>query len=573
MKKKHLKLLSLLLAAATLVGCGGGGGTSNGGDNSSPSGSKPAGTTNPFELKVFNFNGGYGTDWLEAVADRYEKANAGKTITVDGKTYDGVDVVIDPVKKTLADMSTTYNFTSNHVYFHEDVWYMNYLRQGNMLEDITEALTTENPYEPGKTLLSKLSDEQKEFYNVDDKYYGVPHYAGYVGINYDIELFDKKGFWLKDGYSYDGNTANLEDCFTKVASEKSKGSDGVKGTDDDGLPTTYDEFFMLCAFIKQSGVNPITWDNKDRGIYLNWFMQSLAASYEGSEQMMLNYTFNGTAKNLVSVSDDGTVTALGDTAITEENGYELAKQAGKYYALSFLEEIVDNDWYYSKDGSTQFDAQDNFIKGTKDGQIAMLIDGVWWENEADSTFSDQELKNKKPRKEREYGFMPLPAATADQAAERATALQSGAGYSMLDTHSSLCFVGKGISADAKKVAIDFIQFCYTDESLVEFTTITDTTKAVNYTVSDADKAKMSTYGRSLITLQEKSEVIHSFSKNTFYQNNETTFANYNYVFNATLDGTTAAIPFDKFQGGTSAVTYFNGMYTYAKSTRWPSLAK
>ncbi len=569
MKKKLLSVFSMILAAtamaSTFAGCGG---TSGGGTSYTP----PAGTTNPFKLKVFNFNGGYGSEWLKAVETRYEAEKAGKEFVVNGVTYDGVDVEIDAVKKTLGEMANSYNFATNHVYFHEDVWYMNYLRLGNMLDDMTEALTTENPYEEGRTLESKLSAEQKDFYNVDGKYYGIPHYAGYVGLNYDIDLFNEKGYWLKDGYNYDGNTANLAGCFTKSASNKSAGPDGVKGTEDDGLPTTYDEFFMLCGYITQRGDKPMTWDNKNRGIYLNWFMQSLVASYEGGDAMRLNYSFDGTASLVKNFDADGNP-VFEDVTVTSENGYELARQAGKYYALSFMETIADNKWYYSKDGETNTDAQDNFIQGVDDNNVAMLIDGIWWENEADSTFNNEEQIGLPGRKDRNYGFMPLPCATEDKAAERATKLQNcEAGYTMLDTHSSLCFLGKGIDTEEKKVAIDFIQFAYTDVSLTEFTTITDTTKALNYMVGEEDKAKMSSYGRALITLQEKSEIVHAFSKTTFYQNNETTFSNYNRIFDATISGTTASIPLDKFLGGLSAKEYFNGLYDYRKNNLWNSLS-
>lgn len=562
MKKKHLRLLSFVLAAAALVGCGGSGGNNSGSNGSNST--LPSGVTNAFQLKVFNFNGGYGTEWLQKIETRYEAARAGKKFTVNGVEYDGVDVSINPQKSTLADMISTYNFSANHVYFHEDVWYMNYYSE--IMEDMTEALTSDNPYEPGTTLLSKLSDEQAAYYNLGGKYYGVPHYAGYVGINYDIDLFNDKGYWIKDGYNYEGEST-IHLCFTKNANEKSAGPDGKKGTDDDGLPTTYAEFYMLCEYIAAQGDKPLTWDNKNRGIYLNWFMQSLAASYEGSEQMMLNYNLDGTAKNLVSVSDDGTVTSLGDTVITSDNGNELAKQAGKYYALSFIEKIADESWYYRS--TDQIAAQNNFIIGTASGEnIAMLIDGIWWENEANSTFKTQEQIGNGGRRDRNYGFMPLPAATQEKAEERASALNKGeAGYSMLDTHSSLCFISKGIAADEKKIAIDFVQFCYTDESLVEFTTVTDTTKAVNYTVSDADKAKMSSYGRSVMAMQQNGETIHSFSKNVFYQNHETVLSNYNYIFDATVDGYTQSIPFDLFQKGTSAAEYFNGLYSY-KTTQW-----
>lgn len=560
------------MALGCTVACGGNnnGGTSDGGSASE----KPSGVTNPYALKVFNFNGGYGSEWLSALEKRYEAEKAGKTITIDGKTYDGIDVQIDAVKKVMKEMAGTYNFATNHVYFHEDVWYTTYLRNGNTFADMTEALTTDNPYEPGTTLESKLSAEQKAYFNVDGKYYGIPHYAGYVGVNYDIDLFEEKGYYLKDGYSYNGDTATLAACFTNVAAEKTAGPDGKKGTDDDGLPTTYDEFFMLCGWITQNGDTPITWDNGNRQKYLNWFISSLAASYEGLEQTNLNYTFSGTAKNLVSVANDGTVTKLPETEISSENGYELAKQAGKYYGLTFIEQLAKNDWYYSPAGLTNTDAQDKFIQGIGETYVAMLMDGVWWENEADSTFTSEELAGMPSRKDRNYGFMPLPAATNEKATERANALNAGKnGYTLLDTHNSLCFIGKGLSEDARKLAIDFIQFAYTDNSLAEFSITTDTTKALKYTMSDADKAKMSAYGRSIINMQERADVVYSFSREKFYQDNEASLADYDAAFRAEVDGNTVSVPLDSFVGGKSVKTYFDGLYTYRKNTLWNSLAK
>lgn len=560
------------MALSCTVACGGNnnGGTSDGGSASE----KPSGVTNPYALKVFNFNGGYGSEWLSTLEKRYENEKAGKTISIDGKTYDGIDVQIDAVKKVMKEMAGTYNFATNHVYFHEDVWYTTYLRNGNTFADMTEALTTDNPYEPGTTLESKLSAEQKAYFNVDGKYYGIPHYAGYVGVNYDIDLFEEKGYYLKDGYSYNGDTATLAACFTNVAAEKTAGPDGKKGTDDDGLPTTYDEFFMLCGWITQNGDTPITWDNGNRQKYLNWFISSLAASYEGLEQTNLNYTFSGTAKNLVSVANDGTVTKLPETEISSENGYELAKQAGKYYGLTFIEQLAKNDWYYSPAGLTNTDAQDKFIQGIGETYVAMLMDGVWWENEADSTFTSEELAGMPSRKDRNYGFMPLPAATNEKATERAKALNAGKnGYTLLDTHNSLCFIGKGLSEDARKLAIDFIQFAYTDNSLAEFSITTDTTKALKYTMSDADKAKMSAYGRSIINMQERADVVYSFSREKFYQDNEASLADYDAAFRAEVDGNTVSVPLDSFVGGKSVKTYFDGLYTYRKNTLWNSLAK
>ena len=534
---------------------------------------------NPFTLKVYNYLGGFGSEWLDALEERYEEEKMGKSITVDGVTYDCVDVKVEGVKQSMTQAQLTFQAT-NHVYFQESVNYMSCLRQGNIFEDMTDAMTKENPYEPGTTLESKLSEEQRNYYNrgTEDEplYYGIPHYAAYVGITYNIDLFDSQGFYLKKDYDYDGNTANLYKCFTKQSSEKSAGPDGKSGTNDDGLPTTYDEFFMLCGYIAQYGMVPISWTgHKDYTVqYITWFLNALAANYEGLAQMNLNYLFTGTAEDLVSVDDSGNVTFLDSTPIDSETGYELAKQAGKYYGLSFLEKIIDEGW--NNDGAfeqtfSQTNAQDEFILGDNEGtQSAMLMDGVWWEMEANSTFLTLEQSGLAGKNERNYGWMPLPCATEEKAEERAAKLSKGEnGYTLIDMHNSLCFIGKGISADEKKVAVDFIQFAYTDTSLAEFSRITDTTKAVRYKLSDKQKAEMSAYGRSILEVQEKADIVYPFSDSSFFQNNDTYFSDTINLY-YTKDGNN---PANAFKTGKSAKTYFDDVYSYMKNTTWRTLAK
>lgn len=558
---KFFSAIVLFIMCLTTASCGG-----------NKNNSESVNGKNPFELKVFNFNGGFGSEWLTALEKRYEAEQGDKKITINGKVYDGVDVKIESVKKTMEEMATSFTAT-NHVYFQEDVWYMNYLRGNNIFEDITEALTADNPYEPGVKLESKLSNEQKEYYNVGGKYYGVPHYTGFVGITYDVDLFNNKGFYLKENYTYGGDTSELALCFTKNADEKSAGPDGIKGDEDDGLPTTYDEFFMLCGYMSQRNVMPITWSNNNRQKYLNWFLSSLATSYEGLQSSKLNFTFKGNATSLISADDSGKVTALGESAIDSANGYELAKQGGNYYGLSFMEKIVDENWYQSKDGTNHTDAQDLFIMGDEAGKkTAMLIDGVWWEMEASSTFASLEQSGLKGKKDLNYAFMPLPAATTQKAEERKENISQGKkGYTLLDTHNSLCFIGKGISADEKKIAIDFIQFANTDKSLTEFSEITDTTKALSYTMSESDKNGLSSFGRSIVSMQERSDIVYTFSSSLFYQNNETTFSDYDEKFNSTVDGKMLTVPVDAFMKGVSAKSYFDGLYTYSKEM-WKKLA-
>lgn len=543
------------------------------------------GATNPYELKVFNFGGGYGREWLDTAIRRYKQERAGKEFTINGVTYDGVTFDIDPAKKTLAGMTQT--GVKYDIWFHESVYYYQLLNMG-FLAPMTEVLTTPNPYESGKTLESKLTEEQIKYYKVDtdqdgvgDTYYGIPHYAAYFGINYNKYMFDENGWYFKDGYV----DADLDDdenfvfCFTKEESKRSKGPDGKKGTYDDGLPTTYREFYALCDLISATN-KPVAWAGKYRGSYMNWFLNSMAAANEGAEQMALNYSFNGTAKNLIDVdATTGEITELDDVKIDgPNNGYMLAKQKGKYDALSFLETIIDNNWYTDlsvDQNNEQTTAQADFILGTSDlsQRAPMLLDGVWWEMEAASNFNTIQQATGRNDKNR-YAFMPFPAPTQEEADRRAAAgANNEKYYTLLETNNAMCFLGSSIDDAERWLAIDFIQFINTDYSLAEFTKITDTTKALNYTISDDAKKELSMYGRSLVTLQENADIVSSFSYEAFYLQNEASVNDYYYKYSAkyTPDEGAVSVPVDEFRAGISAAKFFNGLYNYDYA-RWKTLA-
>ena len=173
-----------------------------------------------------------------------------------------------------------------------------------------------------------------------------------------------------------------------------------------------------------------------------------------------------------------------------------------------------------------------------------------------------------------FGWFPLPAIDEAGAAARAAALTDDdpttKGYNLTDVMNSLCFIGAQVSDDVYAIAKDFIQFAYTDYSLAQFSIITDTTKAVQYTMSDAQKAQMSAYGRSLLDMQEKANIVAAFSKNEFFQKNETMLVNYNTLFDAKLGGKVVQIPVNEFKKGTSATTYFNGLIEQYKD-KWKTV--
>ena len=79
--------------------------------------------TSMTQLYVSNFDGGFGSQWLEDVAEAFENANA-TTSFESGKT--GVQVRIDKNKDKGNQLN--FNTTNNEVFFCEEVSYFNFAR-------------------------------------------------------------------------------------------------------------------------------------------------------------------------------------------------------------------------------------------------------------------------------------------------------------------------------------------------------------------------------------------------------------------------------------------------------------
>ena len=96
--------------------------------------------------------------------------------------------------------------------------------------------------------------------------------------------------------------------------------------------------------------------------------------------------------------------------------------------------------------------------------------------------------------------MPLPKATAEQIGKNACNIDFDFAYS---------FVSANTVKDKVSIAADFIQFLHTNEQMVKFTKITNTIKALNYTMSNDDLAELTPYGKSLFQYKKsgKSDTI------------------------------------------------------------------
>ena len=543
--KKWIAMCLSMAFVLGLFGCGEG----------DPDGRPPETiNTDQTQLYVSNYDGGYGTEWLYAIKDRFE-ADYAETSFEEGKK--GVQIVIHADKDGYAgsDLFNKMGITSDEVFFSESVTFNDYVSSGYML-DISDVVRSENL--DGKTIESKMSPEQRTSLKIGGNYYCIPHYASFTGINYDIDLFDaKKFYYAKNGAPseehYTGTVA-----YTNLAGERSAGPDGEYGTYDDGLPATYDEFFALCGYMKNPhNVTPICWTGQYRATYMSWILAALATDYEGKEQMMLNYEFDGTAKNLARIVGSELVFDENDTEITNANGFELYRSAGRYYALQFLERILDNNYYHEcgfGDASAA-SAQSTYLRSSQKNQpIAMLLEGIWWENEADDTF-DQMAKrygDKWSMKNRNFGYMPFPKVSTEES-KKAT---------IMDDHYSYAFIRKNISPVKVDLAKLFLKYCNTDRSLQEFTRIVGLPKALKYDMDENTEWK-STYSENVWRFYETSDRVYPISQNPLYLSAQSAF-----VYYRTFATATQKHAIDALYNGVSAEEQFDGIKDMMTQTKW-----
>lgn len=566
MKKAGKRLWALLLALVmclSMAACGNGSGSKEGNVDLD----EEQVDTSRTQLYVSNFAGGYGSEWLAKVKERYEELHK-DDVYEEGKK--GVQIIVNNLKTGGEGITNKVLSDRDEVYFTEYAYYYSMLEAG-VLGDITEAVTGDmSAYgdKAGSTIEGKLTEEQKAFFGVEGEdgtvhYYGVPHYAGYSSLIYNVELFEKEKYYFADGVT---DAEFIEDYFiVKSSDKKSTGPDGEYGTYDDGLPATIDEFYILCEYIAQHGQLPITWLGNAFDDYLEHLGNALQANIEGKDQMMLNYTMNGTAENLGTIQN-GVFTLDGkSTQIQASNGYEIYRQKGLYHAMKFLETITTTDKFHNtlafNSSYSHMNAQEDFLYAGNDGgttaPIAMIVEGVWWESEATSTFDSMtdsmgEAYSKNGRK---FAMMPLPKDSYENLGTNV----------LVDHIYSLCFMKANIDENKKALAMDFIMFVNSDESLVEFTQITNTPKALEYTMTEEELSVMSGFGRSVMELKKNSDIVYPYSRESIYVNQASKFAAAN-IWKSNIDGVFYDNPTLSFyEGEAKAEEYFAGIWDYYKS--------
>ena len=549
---KKTRLVSLMLCAlmaSSVAACSGKGG----GDRLPP---EAEGKT---VLKVAVYEGGLGTAWMTQAAEAFGELYKDKSFE-EGKT--GVYVDVQAHKQFNGSTLLTGSIDKD-LYFTEDVNYYTHVSRGNFA-DITDVMTGSlEEYGETGTVADKLTENQRSYLTArDGKYYGVPFYDGIYGLIYDRDMFSDN-YWFFDengdiGVNENGIDPNGSDLGL------SKGPDNKADTAyDNGLPATYDQFADLMYEMTAVGKTPFAYMGSDSA-YIKRAMNSWWSDYEGLDSMNVNYTLDGTI-DVVTAINDGEVTTE-SVKIDQTNGYKLHQQPGKYYALKFLEILLGGGDNYKVNRDDHMMAQRNFVRGalTSDTDYAMLVDGIWWENEARAALDDCQKEFGKGRMERRFAFLPIPKANE-------TELAKEKGQTLMSLNTSFGF----ISAKTKKMELakKFMQFLHTDAQMSAFTRETSILRSFEYEVAAADEAKMSYFGKSVMETKRNSNIIYPCSNLDLINNNPGTFVADGWAWKTKIGTSQVSDPFAAFRQGYTAEQYFNGYAEVFTQDAWNGLTK
>ncbi len=440
------------------------------------------------QLYVGVYVGGWGSDWIHYLKTEFERQYPNVQIVLDEKKLEFESTTLIA---SIADGINDMYFTN--IYSHD---YVKGESNENLLLDVTDVVTTpirdifaqEITLDNGtkvvaadqtafanetQTIEQKMDPYLSTYYKSSskngDKYFGIPHSGSTMNLNYDVDLWEEKGWFISDYIEEDDEyvwTTGLEGAPKKWA-----GQDGVEGTYDDGLPITYEDFKAMCAQIKRAQCDVLTYGH-NMAQYRERYLATIMAQYLGADEFALGYSQNGHSTEF-------------DMDITADNAYELQKTEAKKAMLTVAYDFAKNGWISSHASTDDYTAaQNNFVGSKYDAQlnrgkrIAMILEGSWWENEAKATLEANKLEYNDPQ-DRRFGIMTIPYFNGTEGIKNQTNTQK-------TTVAGSADVGIYIRKNAQKaeIAKKFMAFAIVEKNLKETTRLTGEVKPYTYNMGD-----------------------------------------------------------------------------------------
>lgn len=483
-------------------------------------------------LTVYSYGGGVGNVWLEKAKARFE-ADFANTSFEDGKT--GVYIRTNTEKEgnnlsTIAGMED--------VLFAECVE-INNLFANNLTVDISDIVNVPlnellvdgngvSVTDDTDTIEDKLYDEQKSYFTFsEEKYKGLPHYSHFATITFNRALFNEKNLYFAKETAPDANpiTNRLGYFIFNANDERTCGPDGVYGNEDDGLPATYEEFFILCDYMVDLGIKPFVWNGAGKAGYTKYLLNTIYLNLAGKEkaQMNWNFTSSDTEFDIVTDFKDGEP-VIGKGKLDNTGGGDINAQLEKYYAVEIFDKIIDSEWLHDDCTSSldNYAIQEDYVKSYgENSPIAFLAEGSYWYNEAIDSNAIQDAKDTQDGWEEmnDYEIMPLPRVYKGFASNIAGTKQRK--LVVADQSDSIACINARIKEDTAKVKLAklFLAYLYTEESLVEFTKWSNTVKMLKYGDENTESKLNNDYAKMLWNYCKEADYVFPYSRNQNYLQN------------------------------------------------------
>lgn len=566
MKRNKTKFLALGMAAVLSVGVAAGCGNGNIG--------KDEDSSKITQISFRQWGGtASSTDWLQQAADRFAAEKANEPYESGKK---GVKVEIS----TNKDSDYTSSIPDYDILMDENEANIYDMQTRGYLADIDDLV---------KGLQSKIEPQLlPKFKGADGKYYGLPHYSYDVSISYNVDLFMAENLYIaapgeESVVNYKSSllpasSAGVNFVFNENT-KKSCGPNGIPNDYDDGLPSSLEEFIVLCDYIKnKKQINPFSISDITGGAnYAFMLIESLWAGMVGTDAMKAT-TCNFTDAEVEVVKEgalsyDGTLLNTGikmpqteTVVLSDDNGYRMYDMSARYYALSFLELAKNKGWFKNQQ-MTNTKAQEFFVLGNYNAndndRCAMLVDSTFWYGEAVSGGTLTKYKSLSGGKEANVSMMPMPVQLTGQVTEG-----NGKKPTVIDT-SATVFVNKRVEKNEGlfRAVKEFIEFLYSDAELKAFTETSKLTMNLKY---DYDKSSLGNFYAGVLEIEKAAgDKVYAASDNIKFSKNRSSFSliwggKLNY-FGSYHNGSYAAL-----MGGETAASIFT-QTRRAKVADWESL--
>lgn len=266
-----VSLLACIISAVSFCACGAGDSGSN----------KPS----PDDLVVEVFGGGYGTDWLYAIANEFKNKTGNKVHITVQMGNQGVANMLTGFQSGVSE--TDIYFTKGSVFsgVYSGKTRFNGVEYECAFADLTDVYNT-TVEGTNMTYKDKMDDSFEEFYNINDKYYCTSWTAGILGMIVNVDVWNRVGLT--------------------------------------GFPRTTDEMLEMADIIKSKNIAPFIYSAQDE--YWTALAPVFFAQYEGSERMKQiyqGYDRNGDRYTDMIADFDGyyETLVLYDTLLKKGNGY------------------------------------------------------------------------------------------------------------------------------------------------------------------------------------------------------------------------------------------------------------